>query len=77
MQLFESGILAKITEDEYQKLVEEKKIEERKVTTVAEGKQATEEETDGSQPRPMSMATLSGAFVVLSIGYSASGDGLI
>lgn len=73
MQLFEAGILAKITEDEYQKLAEEKQLEERKVETVAEGKQATEEETDGSQPRAMSMATLSGAFVVLFIGYTASG----
>ncbi|XP_039283234.1 ionotropic receptor 40a [Nilaparvata lugens] len=73
MQLFEAGILAKITEDEYQKLIEDKNANDnKKVETVAEGRKAKEEEQDGSQPRAMSMDTLSGAFLVLFIGYCAS-----
>ena len=73
MRLFEGGIYAKITDDEYQKL-----RWKQAVTTVSDTKIVSEgtndvEEND-THLRAMSMKTLQGAFYVLIIGYLSSGN---
>lgn len=71
MQLFEAGILTKITEEEYQKLEEKKRTQLEEVVDVAEGKEQVENE---SKLKPMSMKALQGAFIVLIIGNCLAGN---
>lgn len=82
MRLFEAGILTKITEDEYEKLGEKKRMEaqnnqqsqEVASTSVAEGNEKQEE--DGKL-QPMSLKALQGGFFILLIGYCTAGEGYI
>lgn len=68
MQLFEAGILSKITEEEYQKLAE---VTVAEVVDVAEGKEQVESE---NKLKPMNMKALQGAFIVLIIGHCIAGN---
>lgn len=79
MRLFEAGILTKITEEEYQKLGENKRVEARKSqqakeeasSSVAEGNEKQEED---DKLRPMSIKALQGGFFVLIIGHCTAGE---
>ncbi|KAF6216930.1 hypothetical protein GE061_001281 [Apolygus lucorum] len=75
--MFESGILSKITEDEYLKLRENQVPSSGK--TSKRKSEATEEVGEGEAPseddktlKPMSMKTLQGAFYVLIVGCSVA-----
>ncbi|VVC36921.1 Ionotropic glutamate receptor, L-glutamate and glycine-binding domain,Ionotropic glutamate receptor [Cinara cedri] len=80
MQLFEGGILSKITEEEYQKLndklmgSENYDAEYVAIEPVLEGAQESRQDDDDRRlTTAMSMKTLQGAFYVLAIGSILAG----
>lgn len=78
MRLFESGILSKITEEEYQKLNDKlmgsKKDDETSVAVeVLEGFEPRQDDDDKQLTIAMSMKSLQGAFYVLAIGSILAG----
>lgn len=78
MRLFESGILSKITEEEYQKLNDKLMGSEKDdVTSVAvevlEGSEPRQDDDEKQLTIAMSMKSLQGAFYVLAIGSILAG----
>lgn len=78
MRLFESGILSKITEEEYQKLNDKLMGSEKDDATsvaveVLEGSEPRQEDDEKQLTIAMSMKSLQGAFYVLAIGSILAG----
>lgn len=73
MQLFEAGILTKITEDEYQKLGELGATVSEKENTKDNNIERNHQREDDKQLRTMSMKMLQGAFYVLLSGHALAG----
>ncbi|KAE8573229.1 Ionotropic receptor 40a, partial [Halyomorpha halys] len=70
MQLFEAGILTKITEDEYQKLGELGATVSEKENTKDNNIERNHQKEDDKKLRTMSMKMLQGAFYVLLSGHT-------
>ena len=73
MQLFEAGILTKITEDEYQKLGEQGPPVSEKENTKYNNMERSHQKEEDKKLRTMSMTTLQGAFYALLTGNALEG----
>lgn len=78
MAIFEAGIITKMTENEYEKLGKQKKISaEEEENLISERKTETRRKTKASEDndklKPISIKMLQGAFYVLCIGNIFSG----
>ena len=76
MTLFEVGILSKMTEDEYEKLGKQLTIGESATTkqTLTIGHEIEKVVDNQRESKPINIKMLQGAFYVIFIGYSLSGN---
>lgn len=80
MEIFEAGILTKMTENEYEKLGKQQQVDITSETDKAvvpgakkETRRAAKATEDSEKLRPISLKMLQGAFYLLLIGHAASG----